>query len=497
MASDGVFAALGNDFVAMCASHQTPCFGRFFGARGRGVAARAKKLPRRARSHNGFTHGRVKDTSFTGSCSFGVEARLGMDNKNIVIGTREHWGQKLPAILAHNDRRQHLYTIGKSGVGKTTLLRNLILQDVEAGHGVGVIDPHGDLATDLLDHIPRHRVEDVVYFNPADAEYPVGLNLLQSFHSRHLVASGIVSVFKSIWCDFWGPRLEYILYAAVAALLECENVSLLGLQRMLSDSRYRAWVVKQVKDPMVRSFWLNEFERYDKKLLQEAIAPIQNKIGQLFMSPILRNVLGQVKSKIDARSMMDKGLIFIADVSKGKLGEDKSNLIGSLLVTQFQLAAMSRADVPEYERRDFFLYVDEFQSFATDSFVSILSEARKYRLCLTLSHQYIEQVRPEIRNAVFGNVGSLISFRVGERDAEILEREFGEAYPRSQFIRLGNHEICGKMLVNGHYAEPWLGTTLPPQSARHGRGEKIIRRSREKYATERSLIEGKIWRWLN
>jgi len=328
---------------------------------------------------------------------------------------RESWGQKIPFGLFHRDRRHHLYTIGKSGTGKTTLLRNLILQDIEAGHGVAVIDPHGDLANDLLDYMPRHRIEDVAYFNPADMEHPIGFNLMgaTSPDERHLVASGVVGVFKTIWPEFWGPRLEYILYAATAALLDCENVTILGVQRMLSDARYRAWVVKQIKDPMVRSFWVNEFEHYDKRFLHEAIAPIQNKVGQLLMSPHVRNILGQVRSRINARFIMDNGRIFIADVSKGKLGADKSNLLGAMLVTQFQLAAMSRADMPEEKRRDFFLYVDEFQSFASDSFISILSEARKYRLCLTLSHQYIDQLRPEIRDAVFGNVGSMVAFRVG------------------------------------------------------------------------------------
>lgn len=421
-----------------------------------------------------------------------------MDNEHIVVGMREHWGQKMPFVLSRKDRRQHLYTIGKSGAGKTTLLRNLILQDIEAGHGVGVIDPHGDLATDLLDHIPRHRIEDVVYFNPADVEYPIGLNLLGSvpLENRHLTASGIVSVFKSIWHDFWGPRLEYILYASVAALLECENVSLLGLQRMLSDARYRAWVVKQVKDPIVRSFWVNEFENYDNKFLREAIAPIQNKVGQLLMSPHLRNVLGQVRNRIDARFMMDKRRIFIANVSKGKLGADKSNLIGALLVTQFQLAAMSRADMTEHERRDFFLSVDEFQSFATDSFVSILSEARKYRLCLTLSHQYVEQLKPEIRDAVFGNVGSIVAFRVGQHDAETLEREFGSAFPAGNFTRLGNYEVYAKLLNRGEWSEPFSGKTSLPSGERHGRSATIIRRSREKYAMKRDVIEDKIRRWL-
>ena len=265
---------------------------------------------------------------------------------------------------------------------------------------------------------------------------------------------------------------------------------------MLSDGRYRGWVVKQIKDPMVRSFWVNEFENYDRKFLHEAIAPIQNKVGQLLMSPHVRNILGQVRSRIDARFMMDNGRIFIADLSKGKLGADKSNLMGALLVTQFQLAAMSRADVPESERRDFFLYVDEFQSFASESFVSILSEARKYRLCLTLSHQYTNQLRPEIRDAVFGNVGSLIAFRVGQSDAELLEREFGNAYPARRFVDLHNHEICIKILKDGEHGDPFVARTLPPWGSRHNHREKIIRRSREKYGAPRKIVEDRIRRWL-
>jgi hypothetical protein len=416
-----------------------------------------------------------------------------------ILGNREVWGGRQPFGILRADRRQHFYVIGKSGAGKTTLLRNLILQDIEAGHGVGVIDPHGDLAAEILDCIPPRRVNDVVYFNPADIEHPIAFNLFGSVHplNRHLVASGVVGIFKSIWRDFWGPRMEYILYAAVAALLECEDVSLLGLPRMLFDARYRAWVVKQIKDPIVKSFWVNEFENYDDRFLQEAIAPIQNKVGQLLMSPHLRNILGQVKAKIDARSIMDRGRIFIANVSKGRLGEDKSNLIGALLVTQFQLAAMSRADVPEHERRDFFLHVDEFQSFASDSFISILSEARKYRLCLTLSHQYVEQLKPEIRDAVFGNVGSMVAFRVGQGDADVLEREFGGAYSAGHFTQLSNYEVYAKLLNEGQWSEPFAGTTLPPVNAAYGRGETIIRLSREKYATARHVVEDKIRRWMN
>lgn len=239
-----------------------------------------------------------------------------MDNTNhfAQIGTTYSGGSEWVFGLQAADRRHHLYGIGQTGTGKTTLLRNLIIQDIEAGHGVGIIDPHGDLVTDLLDYIPRHRIEDVAYFNPADMEYPVGFNLLSSVtpDTRHLVASGIVSVFKSIWPDSWGPRLEYILYATVAALLDCENVSLLGVQRMLTDARYRIRVVKQINDPVVRAFWVNEFERYDIKFLQEAIAPIQNKVGQMLMSPHLRNILGQARTRIDARFMMDHGRILLA-----------------------------------------------------------------------------------------------------------------------------------------------------------------------------------------
>jgi hypothetical protein len=414
------------------------------------------------------------------------------------IGTRFVWGQDKFFGIRSEDRSRHLYAIGKTGTGKTTLLKNLIVQDIAAGRGVGVIDPHGDLAESLLDLIPRWRTDDVVYFNPADEEHPIALNVFDSTAGEHrnLIASGIVSAFKNVWRDSWGPRTEYILYAAVAALLDCENTSLLGIQRMLFDERYRAWVVRQIKDPLVRSFWVREFAEYDARFMHEAIAPIQNKVGQLVMSPLIRNIVGQIRSRIDARFIMDDSRIFIANLSKGRMGEDKSNLLGSLLVTQFELAAMGRADSPESERRDFFLVIDEFQNFATDSFVSLLSEARKYRLCLTLAHQYVRQLRQEIQDAVFGNVGSLIAFRVGSTDASVLEREFDGTYSASHFTELGNHEVCAKLLVNGENREPFLGKTLRPIATWYGGSANIIRRSREKYATRRTVVEDKIQRWL-
>jgi len=416
----------------------------------------------------------------------------------VILGMRDEGGRPAPFSLSARDRLQHLWVAGKSGTGKTTLLRNMILQDIEAGRGVGVIDPHGDLALDILDHAPRSRAEDVAYFDPSDAEHPVGFNLLGRVPAskRHVVASGIVGVFRSIWSDSWGPRLEYILSACVAALLECENVSLLAVPRMLVDEGYRAWVVKQVKDPMVRAFWTREFARYDRRFMQEAIAPIQNKVGQLLMAPEVRNILGQVKSRMDARFMMDRKRVFIANLSKGKIGESAANLLGALWVAQFQLAAMSRADVPEEERQDFFLYVDEFHSFTTDSFASALSEARKYGVGLVLANQHLGQLKPSVASAVLGNVGSMVSFRIGPQDAAEMEEAFGKGYATSCFTGLSNGEVVAKLTAGGRDVGPFVGRTLPPQGERRGRREDIVRRSRERYSRPREEVERKIERWF-
>jgi hypothetical protein len=420
------------------------------------------------------------------------------EHEFVHIGSRWRWGQDSPFGLFGIDRRQHCYVIGQTGTGKTTLLRNLIVQDIEAGRGALVLDPHGDLAEELLDFIPPQRIDDVVYFNPADVEYPIGLSLLHhgSDEGRHVAASGLVSVFKSIWRDSWGPRLEYILYAATAALIECENTSLLGLPRMLVDDRYRDWVLKQVKDPIVRSFWLTEYANYDRRFRAEAVAPIQNKVGQLLMASPVRNIVGQVGSRIDPRFIMDKGRILIANLSKGRLGADKANLLGAVLLNMFQLAAMSRADIREAERRDFFMFVDEFQNFSTDSFAAILSEARKFRLCLTLSHQYIGQLPEPLREAVFGNVGSLFSFRVGDEDADTLARNFGGEYPPRQFTDLTNHSVCARLLIDGEPTVAFIGRTLAPTGKRYGRRATIVARSRQHFAVARTVIEGKIERWL-
>jgi energy-coupling factor transporter ATP-binding protein EcfA2 len=420
------------------------------------------------------------------------------DEANITIGERDEWGEPQPFGIASVDQRQHVYIIGKTGSGKTTLLLNLIVQHIALGHGVGLIDPHGDLAEEILHHVPPHRADHLVYFNPGDLNFPIGLNLLANVlpDDRHLVASGVVGAFKGIWRDSWGPRLEYILYNAVSALLDCQNATLLGVNRMLTDDGYRASVIRQIKDPFIRSFWTEEYQSYDPRFQREAIAPIQNKLGQFLLNPVVRNILGQVKTKVSVPFVMDNGRLFIANLSKGRLGHDKANLLGSLLTTQFQLGAMARSNRPEAERRDFHLFIDEFQNFTTDAFISILAEARKYRLCLTLSHQYIDQLPLPLRQAVFGNVGTLIAFRIGYADAEVMEKEFGHTFPASAIVDLDRYEAVVKLLQDGMNLTPFRARMLPPFENRVGRKENLIARSRERFATPRTVVEDKLKRWM-
>lgn len=421
------------------------------------------------------------------------------DQIYIIIGERHGWGHSRPFGISAADQRQHIYVIGKTGSGKTTLLRNLIIQHISLGHGVALIDPHGDLAEELLNHIPPHRADHLVYFNPSDLEFPIGLNVLGNVapDQRHLVASGVVSAFKGIWRDSWGPRTEYLLYNAVAALLDCRNATLLGVNRLLIDDKYRAKVIRQIKDPFIRAFWAEEYANYDPRFQREAIAPIQNKLGQFLLNPVIRNILGQVKAKVNIPFMMDHGRLFIANLSKGQLGHEKANLLGSLLTTQFQLAAMARANRPEEKRPDFYLVIDEFQNFSTDAFASILAEARKYRLCLTLSHQYIDQLPLPVRQAVFGNVGTLIAFRIGYADAEAMEKEFGHTYPASTIADLNRYEIVVKLLVDGTNIEPFRAKMLPPLENRVGHKGKLIALSRERFAIPRVVIDDKLARWMN
>lgn len=396
-----------------------------------------------------------------------------------------------------DDRRRHMYLIGKTGMGKTTVLENMMIQDVRMGHGLAVIDPHGDFVEKILDFIPASRINDVVYINPADVDYPIAFNVLESINPahRHLVASGLLSVFKKMWIDSWGPRLEYILRNCILSLLEYQGSTLLGIPRLLVDKSYRRKVVEKVDDPIVKAFWQTEFEQYAQQFRTEAVSPIQNKIGQFLSSSLIRNIVGQPKSSIDLREIMDEKKILLLNLAKGRIGEDNAGLLGGMMITKLQMAAMSRVDILEEERRDFFLYVDEFQNFATESFANILSEARKYRLNLIIAHQYIEQLDENVQAAVFGNVGTIICFRVGAADAEFLAKEFAPLFDETDLVNLTKYDIYLRLMIDGVASDPFSATTLPPISGRTGNAEKVINVSRERYSNKRDVVEEKIRRW--
>lgn len=397
------------------------------------------------------------------------------------------------------DRRRHIYIIGKTGMGKSTLLENMIFSDIQAGKGVGVVDPHGDLADAVLNFVPSHRTNDVVLFDPSDRDYPVAFNMLENIDPalNTIVCSGLVGIFKKIYGESWGPRLEHILRNTILSLLEYPNTTMLGIPRVLQDREYRGRVVRKITDPIVKSFWMNEFEKMDPKNRIEAISPILNKVGQFLSSPIIRNILGQPQSTLDLRFAMDHKKIIIVNLSKGKIGEDTSSLLGSMIITKFQLDAMSRANLPESERTDFYLYVDEFQNFATDSFATILSEARKYKLNLTMANQYIAQMPEEVRDAVFGNVGSILSFQVGFDDAEYLSGQYGEEVLPPDLVALSKYTAYSRLLIDGMPSKTFSFDTLPPPKleVEEGRREKVIKLSRERYSTHREIVEDKIRRW--
>ncbi len=403
-----------------------------------------------------------------------------------------------------DDRRRHMYVIGKTGMGKTTLLENMVIEDICAGRGVGVIDPHGEFAEKILDFVPESRVDDIIYINPSDIDHPIAFNPLEQVGTefRHLVASGIMGVFKKIWVDAWSARMEYILNNTLLALLEFPGTTLLGIMRMLNDAEYRKKVVPNLQDPVIKSFWVNEFARYSQKFETEATAAIQNKVGQFISNPLIRNILGQPTSAINMRNIMDEGKILIVNLSKGKMGEDNSALLGSMIITKLQLAAMSRVDTPEKKRKDFYLYVDEFQNFATDSFANILSEARKYRLCLILAHQYIGQLIHDnsyrVRDAIFGNVGTMATFRIGAEDAEFLEREFEPDFMATDLVNLAKYHIYVKLMIDGVASRPFSAQTLPPiETPEKSYKEDIIENSRKRYSTPREIVEAKIGgEWL-
>jgi CxxC-x17-CxxC domain-containing protein len=404
-------------------------------------------------------------------------------------------GEKKLFGIKEDDRRRHIYIIGKTGSGKTTLLENMMIFDIENKNGFAFIDAHGDTCERLLKFVPKERIEDVIYFNPADLNYPFSFNILSQvpWEFRHILVSGLMSVFKKIWVDAWSSRMEYILTNTLLALVEFPDSTLLDVNRMLADKNFREKVIEKLKDPVVKNFWTQEYSRYTQAFQVEAIAPIQNKIGQFLTSPLIRNIIGQKESKIDFRKLMDEKKIFIANISKGLIGEDNAALLGAMLVTKIQLAAMSRADIPEHQRVDFYLYVDEFQNFATDSFINILSEARKYHLSLILANQYLDQLPDKIKTAIIGNIGTIIAFRVGPLDAEILAKEFEPYISAIDLLNLPKYTTYIKMIVDGITTQPFIANTLPPRELpKISYEEEIINFTRSKYCATRGFVEKQI-----
>ncbi len=393
------------------------------------------------------------------------------------------------------DRAKHMYVIGKTGMGKSTLLENMAIQDIQNGEGLAFIDPHGSTAEKLLDYVPEHRIKDVVYFAPFDMESPVAFNVMEDvgYDKRHLVVSGLIGAFKKIWPDVWSARMEYVLTNVLLALLEYPDSTLLDVNRMLSNKIFRNKVIKNITDPMVRSYWTEEYAGYTERFAAEMIPAIQNKVGQFTSNPLIRNIIGQPESSFNLREMMDDKKIFIANLSKGQMGEINASLIGSLLTTKIYLSAMSRADEGAQKMSKlppFYFYVDEFQSVANDSFADILSEARKYKLALIIAHQYVAQMEEGVRDAVFGNVGTTIVFRVGPFDAEVLETIFKPKFYADDLVSLGFAQIYLTLMIDGVGSPPFSAKTLPPiDEPEMSFREQVLQNSRQMYGTPRELIE--------
>jgi hypothetical protein len=407
-------------------------------------------------------------------------------------------GTRVPFGIKTKDRDRHMYVIGKTGMGKSTLLENMAIQDIRNGEGLAFIDPHGGTVERLLEYIPEDRIKDVVYFAPFDLDHPIAFNVMEDvgYDKRHLVVSGLMATFKKIWEDAWSARMEYILTNTLLALLEYPDATLLGVNRMYTDKDYRNKVVDNVKDPVVKDFWTKEFANYGDRYTQEATPAIQNKIGQFTGNPLIRNIIGQSKSSFDIRTMMDEKKILIINLSKGLVGETNMRLLGSMLTTRLFLGAMSRANLlaPDLAKHPpFYFYVDEFQNFANETFAEILSEARKYKLNLIIAHQYVEQMEEEVRDAVFGNVGTTVVFRVGPFDAEVLETIFMPKFTKEDIVTLDKRQIYLTLMIDGVGSAPFSATTIPPiEPPPISYKDQVIAASRAQFASPRAGIEKSI-----
>lgn len=411
-------------------------------------------------------------------------------------------GKRVPFGLKAKDRTRHMYVIGKTGMGKSTLLENMAIQDIRNGEGLAFIDPHGSAVEKLLEYIPEHRMKDVVYFAPFDLDQPIAFNVMEDvgYDKRHLVTSGLMATFKKIWEDAWSARMEYILTNTLLALLEYPGATLLGVNRMYTDKAYRKKVVDNIKDPVVKDFWVKEFAQYTDRFTQEATPAIQNKIGQFTSNPLIRNIIGQPKSSFDMREVMDGRKILLINLSKGLVGDTNMRLLGSMLTTRIFLGAMSRAELdPEALKNSvpFYFYVDEFQNFANDTFAEILSEARKYNLNLTIAHQYVEQMEEQVRAAVFGNVGTTVAFRVGPFDAEVLETVFSPEFMKEDLVNLGAYQMYLTLMIDGVGSRPFSAQTIPPiEPPVRSFKKEVIEMSRQQFGNKRDAIETSIFEEL-
>ena len=389
-----------------------------------------------------------------------------MENLDITpIGITNYRNTNQKFGIKDRDRLQHIYVIGKSGTGKSTLLENMAISDIERGNGLCIIDPHGDIAEDVLKYIPEGRKQDLIYFNATEEGKPIAFNPLKGIHPKyhHLVASGLVSTFKKIWSESWGPRMEYILRFTLLTLLCVPDATLLDIQPLLTNKDVRQGALGYVGDEKILDFWHNEFEKYSPTLRNEAIAPILNKTGLFITSDPLRRIVGQKTNSFRLQQVLDTGKILIVNLSKGEIGEDASSLLGAMLINAIQLAALHRASQAEHSRRPFYLYIDECHSFVTLAFANILAEARKYGLSLFLAHQYTEQMDDRVRAAIFGNVGTMIAFRVGAPDAEHLAKEFYPAFTENDFVHLPRYSMYLKLMIDGTVSEGFSASTLAPK----------------------------------
>ena len=383
--------------------------------------------------------------------------------KDIVTIGQTNWrNSNIPFGIKAKDRLQHMYVIGKTGVGKSTLLLNILIQDINYGRGIMVIDPHGDIAENIIDAIPPNRLQDVLYIAPFDDSFTIAFNPLYNvpYESHHLAVSGIISAFKKAWAESWGPRMEHILRFSLFALLAYNKGTLLDIQPLLTNESFRTTVLSKVKDTSILNFWYGEFSKYTPAFRNEAIAPILNKLSIFAACKPLRQCIGHPTRSFSLYAAMNEQKIIVCNLSKGKLGEDASGLLGSLLITSIQVAALQRASMPENERVPFFLFIDEMQSFITLSFVDMLSEARKYGLGLFLTHQFIEQIDNKIFAAIIGNVGTLISFRIGSTDAEVFAKEFYPVFTQTDFIDLPRYSIYLKLMIDGMSSKPFSAQTV-------------------------------------